>query len=111
MAALTAQRMADIHSKATMPPAKLVPANIANITRITIRSRKRTTTWMDFSDSGKFSGVLTRATPEAAGSSEVVARERLVERALLPPCRRYAAAVRRRGIALHLDEGAEDRER
>jgi hypothetical protein len=46
-----------------MLPAKLEPANIANITRITMRSAKRTMTWMDFNDSGRFSDGLTSAGP------------------------------------------------
>jgi hypothetical protein len=35
---------ADIHSRATMLLEKLDPANTENIARITMRSRKRTTT-------------------------------------------------------------------
>src|SRR5882724_7762234 len=75
MTAATAQRRADIESKANMLAAKLVPANAANITRITMRSAKRTITWMDGIEPGRFSDCLTSANPRDASVYEKFSQE------------------------------------
>lgn len=67
---MTAQKTADIQSKAIMLRAKLDPAN-ANIVKITMRSRKRTTTWMDCTEPGKFFDGPTNEVPNAVAHEKL----------------------------------------
>src|ERR1700732_4859340 len=110
--ASTALRMVDIHNSAVRLRPKPMLPKAAKITRTTTRRQKRTITavdfsWVDFSSRVRFG---SRAKSEIL-LREIVAADRLVERARLAAYGGNACPDRRRAVTLRFDERHQDCQR
>src|ERR1700687_4109410 len=114
MAPMTALRVMDIDSTAARLLPKPMLPNAAKIARTLIRRKKRTSTWVDLSSRGRFgSCAKTRNSDNRlfAVLREIVAADRLVERACVARHHGDACPARRCIDALGVDERAQDGQR
>src|SRR6202048_4757501 len=114
MAPMTALRMMDIDSNAARLLPKPMAPNAAKITRMLIRRQKRTSTWVYLSCRGKCgSCAQTRNSDNRpfAALREIVAADRLVERACVARHHGDACPARWCIDALGVDERAQNCQR
>src|SRR5664279_1945845 len=114
MLPITTLRMIDIHSSAARLLPKPMLANAAKKTRMLVRSRKRTSTWVELSCRGRCGDCAKTGYSDgrsSAASAEIVAADRLAERVNLARHRGNAGPARRRTEAPGVYERAQDRQR